>query len=222
MYCKYCNKECKNNNSLRNHTRLCKLNPDYLPPPPKTAAWYEAIKTKTIRGTYHNGATKAKSQGREWVVSEDTKTKHRETIRNNPISFWTDERRAAHSIVMRAAVLNNPDSYCKDNVVGRVKNIDHNGIKVKGSWEKLIAEKLDSADIKWTNEIAPFNYHYEDKWHLYFPDFYLPEHDLYIEVKGYERERDRAKWSVVNNLQVLRNVEIKKLKAGTDIKDILF
>lgn len=26
--CKYCGKECKNNNSLRNHERLCKLNPD--------------------------------------------------------------------------------------------------------------------------------------------------------------------------------------------------
>lgn len=28
LNCKFCNKECKNNNSLRNHERLCKLNPD--------------------------------------------------------------------------------------------------------------------------------------------------------------------------------------------------
>lgn len=29
MYnCKFCNKECKNDNSLRNHERLCKNNPD--------------------------------------------------------------------------------------------------------------------------------------------------------------------------------------------------
>lgn len=29
MYkCKFCNKECKNDNSLRNHERLCKQNPD--------------------------------------------------------------------------------------------------------------------------------------------------------------------------------------------------
>ena len=27
--CKYCGKECKNANSLRNHERLCKLNPDH-------------------------------------------------------------------------------------------------------------------------------------------------------------------------------------------------
>lgn len=30
MYnCKYCGKECKNPNSLRNHGRLCKQNPDH-------------------------------------------------------------------------------------------------------------------------------------------------------------------------------------------------
>lgn len=27
MNCKFCNKECKNSNSLKNHERLCKLNP---------------------------------------------------------------------------------------------------------------------------------------------------------------------------------------------------
>lgn len=28
MQCKFCNKECKSLNSLRNHERLCKLNPN--------------------------------------------------------------------------------------------------------------------------------------------------------------------------------------------------
>lgn len=28
LVCKFCNKECKNDNSLRNHERLCKANPD--------------------------------------------------------------------------------------------------------------------------------------------------------------------------------------------------
>lgn len=27
--CKYCGKECKNANSLRNHERLCKSNPNH-------------------------------------------------------------------------------------------------------------------------------------------------------------------------------------------------
>lgn len=28
LICKYCGKECKNENSLRNHERLCKKNPN--------------------------------------------------------------------------------------------------------------------------------------------------------------------------------------------------
>lgn len=29
----------------------------------------------------------------------------------------------------------------------------------------------------------------------YYPDFYLPEFDTYVEIKGYKTERDVAKWS---------------------------
>ena len=28
----------------------------------------------------------------------------------------------------------------------------------------------------------------------YFPDFYLPDKNIYVEVKGYKTERDAAKW----------------------------
>ena len=54
-----------------------------------------------------------------------------------------------------------------------------------------------------------FEYEWENKIHLYFPDFYLPDYDIYIEVKGYERERDRCKWKVVPNLLVLKKKEIE-------------
>lgn len=50
----------------------------------------------------------------------------------------------------------------------------------------------------------------------YFPDFYLPNLDLYIEVKGYERERDLAKWSQFpEKLIVLKKQEIEEIKKGT-------
>lgn len=31
LCCKFCNRECPSENSLRNHVRLCKSNPDYVP-----------------------------------------------------------------------------------------------------------------------------------------------------------------------------------------------
>ena len=43
-------------------------------------------------------------------------------------------------------------------------------------------------------------------------DFYLPDFDLFIEVKGYQTERDLQKWGSVKNLVVFKLDEIKKIK----------
>lgn len=51
-------------------------------------------------------------------------------------------------------------------------------------------------------------------WHLYFPDFYLPDYNLYVEVKGYETERDRCKWAVVKNLLTIKQKELIMIKAN--------
>ena len=81
---------------------------------------------------------------------------------------------------------------------------------------------MDLEDIKWERKTKPFNYFWNGKWHLYFPDFYLPEFDLYLEVKGYEVERDRCKWSVVGNIVILKKKEIDGIKRGVcSIKAVL-
>jgi hypothetical protein len=49
----------------------------------------------------------------------------------------------------------------------------------------------------------------------YFPDFYIESIDLYIEVKGYETDRDRAKWlQFPEKLCIIKAAEIKKIKQG--------
>lgn len=46
----------------------------------------------------------------------------------------------------------------------------------------------------------------------YTPDFYLPDLDLYIEVKGYETDKDRSKWSqFTNNLEVWNKSKLIEL-----------
>jgi predicted nuclease of restriction endonuclease-like RecB superfamily len=50
----------------------------------------------------------------------------------------------------------------------------------------------------------------------YFPDFYIESLDLYVEIKGYETERDRAKWfQFPHKLVVLKLDEINQIKNGT-------
>ena len=113
---------------------------------------------------------------------------------------------------MKKIVKEKPDSYSIKNVSGRVKNFIYNNTVLKGSWEVKIAELLDNNDIVWTNKITPIPYFWKNDWHLYFPDFYLPDFDLYIEVKGYQRERDVIKWSFLKKpLLVIKKIEIKLL-----------
>ena len=71
---------------------------------------------------------------------------------------------------------------------------------------------LDENKIKWTNNIDNgFKYEWNGGIHIYFPDFYLIDYDVYIEVKGYERERDRCKWKSLNNLIIIKKKEIKEI-----------
>lgn len=56
MYiCKYCGKECKNPNSLRNHERLCKLN---LNRQESSFVKYNKLKTDGIISVWNKGLTK--------------------------------------------------------------------------------------------------------------------------------------------------------------------
>ena len=60
-----------------------------------------------------------------------------------------------------------------------------------------------------------FNYIF-DKNRLYIPDFKIPDSNIYIEIKGYETDKDHAKWagSIIddNILFVLRQKEIDLIK----------
>lgn len=68
------------------------------------------------------------------------------------------------------------------------KWFDVNGVKVQGTWERNVAEWLTKNKIKWTRGRLRYCGH-----RLYTCDFFLEEHNLFIEVKGFMRERDKFK-----------------------------
>jgi hypothetical protein len=115
---------------------------------------------------------------------------------------------------MKIAVKKHPNSYTKNNVVGRVKNIDYNGVKLKGKWELIVAKWLDDNQIKWEHETKSFEYEWNGVRN-YYPDFYLPDFDFFIEVKGYVTDRDLSKWKNITNLKVFKLNEINKIKNNT-------
>lgn len=213
LMCMHCNSLRKNSNSLRNHERLCRSNPNRQEIKSNLVEYNKKRKSGEIRVTGTNQFVKAKMLGLpKPEVSKETRKKLSEAGKRK---VWTQEMREARSKVMKEVVLRNPQSYSASNVCGRTKIVEYKGYKLNGNWELIVAKWLDDTGIIWTNKIdIPFSYQWQEKVHFYFPDFYLPEKDLYIEVKGYERDRDVAKWQVVPNLVILKVNEINQIKKG--------
>lgn len=129
----------------------------------------------------------------------------------------TKERRLEISSYMKKAIKEHPESYSTHNIIGRVKNYkimmnNKNVTNVKGTWELLFATYLNNNEIYWTNKIKPIPYCWKGKWHLYFPDFYLIDSNIYVEIKGFKTDRDLCKWAEIKNIIVLMKDEIDLLK----------
>jgi hypothetical protein len=203
--CGFCKKEYSAR-GIKYHERYCNKNPNRDKQKPKTKKQIDAIKN----GKRSNQYLKAKETGIPYIVTEESKKNYGDIRRGKT---HTEESKKKISESMKKAVEENPDSYSANNVCGRIKIEEYNGIKFHGKWEVEVAKWLDENNIKWERDtIEPILYFWNDGWHKYFPDFYLPEHDVLLEVKGFETDRDRAKWNVVENLVVIKKNEIEKIK----------
>jgi hypothetical protein len=144
-------------------------------------------------------------------MSDETKKKLSDASKKQ---VWSEERKRLHSERMKKVVASKPESYSSGNR-GRVKRIEYDGISFQGKWELYFYQwcKANDVDIKKCNEWFEYEWNGVRK---YFPDFYLPEHNVYVEVKGYKTERDEAKWSQFpKKLLVVDKKDIPKLLDNT-------
>ncbi len=211
-YCKYCGRECKNLNSLRQHECRCKENPNRI-----DMSYIKPGHSKGHKGT--NQYIKAQELGLpKPIISEETRQKFSNIWKGRK---HTDEAKIKISMGMKRAIQKYPESYSSSNVNGRVKHYEYNGYKLDGLWELEVAKYLDNENITWEKPTKGFEYEWNNGIHLYFPDFYLPKYDYYIEVKGYQRERDLCKWKSVKNLIVIKQKEIEQIRNGEFVLNIL-
>ena len=93
------------------------------------------------------------------------------------------------------------------------KRIKYKKIWMRSTWEIAYAKYLDNLNIKWQYESKVFNL--GDT--TYTPDFYLPESDTYIEIKGWMRKQTEEKIKKLFlffpkiNFLILNKKELKKL-----------
>lgn len=87
-----------------------------------------------------------------------------------------------------------------NNHGGRCQWYEVSGVKVQGTWEKNVAEKLNTLQIPWLKLRAHkdlLKYEMNGKKRNYTPDFYLPTFDVYLEVKGFWWGDDELKMDAV-------------------------
>lgn len=84
---------------------------------------------------------------------------------------------------------------------GRCKKFEYNSpiagqVLLDGTWELRVAKWLDCQGLNWRRNTQRFKYfNLKGIESHYTPDFYIEEWKSYLEVKGYETELDRCKWS---------------------------
>lgn len=101
------------------------------------------------------------------------------------------------------------------------RTYDYNGVKLHGMWEVAYAKYLDKNNIKWRRPTEKFQYTLNNVKRYYTPDFYLIDENMYIEIKGYPTQKDRAKWrDFPLNLTVLFGKDLYEMKIINNYKEI--
>ena len=93
------------------------------------------------------------------------------------------------------------------------KKIKYKNIYMRSSWEVGFAKWLDAFDINWQYESKTFNLGN----YTYTPDFYLPDFNYYIEIKGWLTNISKIKLNLFKKqypdikLKILRKEDLKFL-----------
>lgn len=195
MNCLHCHKECKNLNSKAQHEIRCKLNPKRIEIKPSYGMLGK-------RGS--NQHIKAKQNGYTVEVSDETRRRLSIAAKNQK---WSYETRKKLSESMKRAVELYPESYSVSNR-GRTRRIDKHGISFQGKWELYFYEWCLSSGIEASRCKDSFQYEWKGI-RKYFPDFFLPQLNVYVEIKGFQTEQDLSKWrDFPNTLVILRRAQI--------------
>ena len=184
LVCQFCSKECKNQNSLRNHERLCKLNPDR-----QYTLFADSDFMKNRKWT--NQYTKAKALGLpKPTISEHTRKKYSDGNKKRSSEFTKNIGKKISKTVRNKVIEGSWHTS-----LAKKMHYDYNGADLHGKWKVAFAKFLDKEGVSWIRCRESFPYFFEGVQKRYTPDFYLPETDEYIEIKGFKTAKDEAKWS---------------------------
>ena len=182
LYCQYCKRECKNLNSLTNHERYCKDNPNKTKRPDGVnristinnphdrrigkTPWNKGLTKETSDIIRKNAIDYKEKLSLGIYISNGghAKTEEKEEERRDKLSHIAKER-------------NHFWKYKRKRIV------EYNGYKFDSSYEVAVAKSLDNNSVKWEKP-SSFPYIFNNKEHTYTPDFYLPDYNIYLDPKN--------------------------------------
>lgn len=173
----------------------------------KRTSWHEGVcKSNPNARKSTNQYIKAKQEGKVVEISPETKEKW--SIANKK-RLADPAARAQMAESVSKAVRKKVAEGTWHNSFSKARTHEYNGVQLYGRWELSYAKWLDANGIRWERPEKGFAYQWQGKTSHYFPDFYLPDQDLYVEIKGYPVQRDVEKWkSFKHNLSVLHGEEL--------------
>lgn len=148
---------------------------------------------------------KNKSYDKSYVKSKMGRTEGRK---------WTQEQKDSHRKVMQQAVRNNPDSY-RGRFFRGYNPFIHEGVSYDSEWEFKVKRYFDSVKLTYIRLTNGFPYVHKGISRTYFPDFYLPNLNAYVEVKGLATTRDLSKWRAFKHkLIVIPGMVVRHIVKG--------
>jgi hypothetical protein len=198
--CIYCNKIINNDNSKRNHERLCKSNPQYK----KNSSF---LSKRVLKKDFISWQKKPeyKKLYKVWLIkikkihkNKAIRLKMAETFkRNRLLSGKTykvkKEVKEKLSLIRSRIIEEKGKGGFSDIKYYKIKNIAGEKYIVRGTWELNYAKYLNDRNIIWKRKIYLYYYDKNNIKRYYSPDFYIPKNKKYIEIKGYFSEKDKIK-----------------------------
>lgn len=203
LECKYCGKLCKNKLSLSQHEVRCKKNSNHKICKGNSYALKEYVKKN---GVWNKGLNKEIDPR----VAKVGKTHHARHL----LGLY-DYSHNKHSEETKEKIRKQKLELCAKqgtNLCGKGLRGYYKGIYCQSSWElAYVIYQLDH-NIVFERNKKGFKYILDGIERTYYPDFYLPESDTYVEIKGYyDRKTKEKEKQFTGNLVVYKKEEMNDI-----------
>lgn len=178
--CQYCSKECKNSVSHKNHERYCPKN--------------------SLR-IYKNGMTGKKGANQYTYAIKNGLEKPVNPAKGKPGRKLSDLQKKNLSTIAKSRGFGGYRENAGRSKKFRINDSFGNEVCLQSTYELRCSELLYKMGIKW---VRPPALMYGDK--RYFADFYLPEHDIYLDPKN--SFKAILDWDKIEKVKVENNINL--------------